>query len=723
MAAPGPQAEPAQPQRFCHIPPALIGLIQWIVFKVFPDPERPEKLKKIPYNPITGRHASSTDPSAWVSFDTARAAVESGQYDCIGFAFSEDDDYVGIDFDDVFEDGEFDPDALAEIQALGSYTELTPSGGGFHVIVLANNLPQGKKKTLGDDTGREIYSSGRFFTVTGNHVPGFPTTIEHRQDQVDEFLQKHFSQTDEDSVSSATPTATVPIPDWSGAEPPTQFEQDLEWCELEDMLHEDLVASDLFGGNMEAYGNDHSRADLALCSKLAKIYPGSSEEFTCAMVDRLFRLSKLKRPKWDELRGTNTYGQITVVKAVRSRMRRSAACSPTPGGLFPRHYASFGDFEMKPMNHADNLITGNGHVVMERGMSYVFVGAAGAGKTTFILFMLAHFAIGRSFFGFEPGRPRRVIVFQNENSEGDLAFIQNGFMDSGLSDEEMRLLRENLIVDSGYKPRHGEDGRFLEIVSRGVAEHDADIAYIDSALHYVGGSNNSAEDVGNFLRHGLDPVVREADCVCILSTHPSKPPKASDRNASDPLWMLYYASGSIEWANFPRNVFTMVWASEDKKTLRIDAAKNPGRSPWPDGHTLAVKTGSPALPSWGEADPDQGSVAEQFLKSGAQKGGREEKMTDDQLCAVVAQNPGATPGGLRQKMAELFSVADGTAKNRISKATKDGHIRRLDDGSYEVASTGEGNIPKRHETQNDVMNDTRGAGASCHSPPVGGSDK
>ncbi len=68
----------------------------------------------------------------------------------------------------------------------------------------------------------------------------------------------------------------------------------------------------LWSGDTSAYGDDDSRADLALCNHLA-FWTGKD----LAQMDRLFRQSKLFRPKWDEKRGdAGTYGQITLAKAI-----------------------------------------------------------------------------------------------------------------------------------------------------------------------------------------------------------------------------------------------------------------------------------------------------------------------------------------------------------------------------------------------------------------------
>ena len=67
----------------------------------------------------------------------------------------------------------------------------------------------------------------------------------------------------------------------------------------------------LCGGDTSGYGGDESRADLALCSYLAFWTNNDT-----ARMDALFRQSGLMRRKWDEKRGAQTYGQMTIAKAL-----------------------------------------------------------------------------------------------------------------------------------------------------------------------------------------------------------------------------------------------------------------------------------------------------------------------------------------------------------------------------------------------------------------------
>lgn len=112
--------------------------------------------------------ANVTDASTWGSFDEAREAVESGRRDWLGFVFA-DDGYIGIDIDDGFDDfGLPRKDALDFIERCDSYTEVSKSGRGFH-IVCKGDLPF---KGKANGKGWEVYKDGRFFVLTGHVLNG-----------------------------------------------------------------------------------------------------------------------------------------------------------------------------------------------------------------------------------------------------------------------------------------------------------------------------------------------------------------------------------------------------------------------------------------------------------------------------------------------------------------------------------------------------------------------
>lgn len=152
---------------------ALKKLPQWVVWRYEDDLEG--KPTKVLYNPAAGRKASTTNPSTWASYDEAKQALTTseGRWDGIGFVFTKDDPFCGLDFDKCIKDGVLHPYVRAAVKKLDSYTEISPSGTGLHVIVKAklngdrnstNDTPWGGKF--------EVYDHSRFFTMTGQGRAG-----------------------------------------------------------------------------------------------------------------------------------------------------------------------------------------------------------------------------------------------------------------------------------------------------------------------------------------------------------------------------------------------------------------------------------------------------------------------------------------------------------------------------------------------------------------------
>ena len=266
---------------------------RWVVWNVEARNGHPTKVPYQAEYPST--RASSTDPTTWSDIGTAHAAVEDGKAD--GFGFVLGDGYAGVDLDVCRdpETGVMTAEAQRIIHELSSYTEISPSGTGVH-IVLRGHLPPGGRR----QGHVEIYADGRYFTVTGRHVEGSPTTIEERTAQLLALHGRLFGPNGDncnDDRPIPRPVATVADDDdvllerARGATNAAKF-------------------SALWAGETTAYASP-SEADLALCSLLA-----FWTDRVAARIDRLFRRSGLFREKWDERHGAQTYGERTIDKAI-----------------------------------------------------------------------------------------------------------------------------------------------------------------------------------------------------------------------------------------------------------------------------------------------------------------------------------------------------------------------------------------------------------------------
>jgi hypothetical protein len=226
----------------------------------------------VPINPHTGKEADTTRPGTWGSFSRACEAVDKYGNAGVGFVFTREDPYCGVDLDNCVDDGGVAPWAMEIVEALDSYTELSPSGTGLKVFVEASK--PGSRCRTGDI---EMYDSARFFTFTGDVFAG--GGIEKRQGRLSELYRRQFPQT----RNTATPRSY---------DASTELD--------DDVLLEKARASSI-GREFEALydrgnptGGNHSKADNKLMMMLA-FWCGKDAE----QMERLFSRSALgQRDKW-----------------------------------------------------------------------------------------------------------------------------------------------------------------------------------------------------------------------------------------------------------------------------------------------------------------------------------------------------------------------------------------------------------------------------------------
>jgi len=186
--------------RISEVPEALASRHQWVVWKSVPKKDRPGEFTKIPYSP-KGYKASSTKRADWGTFDEAcDTYLLEGGFDGIGFVFTPDDDFIGVDVDGCFdEDGNLNDDGREVVSLLDSYSERSVSGNGLHVICRGRLPGSGH---CDNKTGHEIYQEGRFFTITADIIDG-KGVVNERPEQVRELYENWFGAKSVESFIAA----------------------------------------------------------------------------------------------------------------------------------------------------------------------------------------------------------------------------------------------------------------------------------------------------------------------------------------------------------------------------------------------------------------------------------------------------------------------------------------------------------------------------------------
>jgi len=321
-------------QQYKDIPAELKDLRQWVGF-VLDYNEEKGKNDKLPIDPHNLTNAKANNAETWGTYQSAFDCIgkkasywvqrKSGwqkhekTIDGIGIEFA--GGIFGVDLDHVITQDGIDPAAQDIIETLDSYTEYSPSGTGVHILC-KGTIPPGERKA----GSAEMYSQGRFFTVTGKAY-GPVKQLAERTAQAAAVHAKYFKKGDQDQGEQDPPADQQAAPSPVGA-----AGQPLDWDATinqrgqgrqdDEVLQRAFNSRNgdriraLYGGDITAHNGadrSHSAADLALCSELAYWTNGDA-----AQIDRIFRRSALWRDKWDEKRGAKTYGETTITAALKN---------------------------------------------------------------------------------------------------------------------------------------------------------------------------------------------------------------------------------------------------------------------------------------------------------------------------------------------------------------------------------------------------------------------
>lgn len=313
-----------------NIPKELHGLKQWVCWN---------GADKIPINPYTGRNAMSNNPDTWGTMKDAVSACEKNGFDGIGFMFA--NGYFGVDLDHCTDDIDFCDEFVETLQ---SYSEYSKSGKGIHIIC-KGELPSGARRK----GNVEMYSSGRYFICTGRLYSQKYKKINDCTESIKILREKYLPP--ESPNINMSKAKVIPV----------EFD-DEEVIDKARNCKSGYLFSMLYQGNWQGLYSSQSEADLALCNHLA-FWTQRNEE----QMDRIFRSSGLMRDKWDQKRGSSTYGRLTIGKS----------CANCTEVYEPRKYeddtalafALFKDGKMgvaEPPKKYDMTDTGNAHRLADK---------------------------------------------------------------------------------------------------------------------------------------------------------------------------------------------------------------------------------------------------------------------------------------------------------------------------------------------------------------------
>ena len=282
---------------FEAVPSELKELKHWCGWKF---EQRNNKTTKVPINAYTGDYGRSNDESTWSDFQTALSSMDKFNCDGIGFYFKQP--YFGIDLDNVkteidrYIKGDDEENLVADfVDLLGSYSEISPSGSGIHIIA-KGELPDGGRRK----GNIEVYDSGRFFTVTGNKLGDYNFIVDDSDYGKINYLHNKY-------IASSEPSKNNNLSNDYGNDLSIDRVIEIAQNSKNGMRFKLFMV-----GGWEQFYHSQSEADMAFANDLAFWTNRDFEK-----MDSIVRRSSLYRDKWDRKTGDSTYGEITLNKAIR----------------------------------------------------------------------------------------------------------------------------------------------------------------------------------------------------------------------------------------------------------------------------------------------------------------------------------------------------------------------------------------------------------------------
>jgi hypothetical protein len=283
-----------------NIPHQLKHYDNWVLHRA-PEDKKPRQ--------PNGAMALANTPSTWCSWVEAIEALETGNFTGLGWEFS-NEGFICFDLDHCLENGVIiDEQAARIVQVLDSYTEISSSGDGLHVIINAEYPAINRKLP-----GCEVWNQGKYVALTGNIYQGQMGKQSRTEIRTD--VRNETARLIDELVQNKNTTTSRPqVGAWSDLDIDVDIEAAMELrcnkCRIDAMMATHQNFSAMWTGTGD-YA-DASSADLALASILADA--GLSEQEIANWVSA--RRMNVNAPQNKDQR--LDYLQRTVHKALQDK--------------------------------------------------------------------------------------------------------------------------------------------------------------------------------------------------------------------------------------------------------------------------------------------------------------------------------------------------------------------------------------------------------------------
>jgi len=329
-------------------------------------------------------------------------------------------------------------------------------------------------------------------------------------------------------------------------------------------------------------------------------------------------------------------------------------------------------------------------IIPERTLTLV-AGTAGIGKSTILAWVAAALTRGE-LPGVFHGKP---VVVGFLAAEDDLEATLAPRLDAAGANRE-------LISSLSVKVATGEEtwtqlptiSQDLSQLEREIKEHGIKVLIIDPVVSVMDGDSVKLSDV----RRNLDRLValcERADCSVIAVTHFNK----GAGNASEKI------TGSSAFRDTARSVLLL--AVDEESEQRILSVDKSNYSPVQKSLAFMVSSASIRVDNGGETVVGRAELlGETALRVHDLVGSLSEDKRAILALAKSFQEEAARGAGsgtiTTEQVVEELKIGKDTARQKLSRMVKEGHLRRVSEGVFALASPGWQSSPARDVTGHSV---------------------
>ncbi len=234
-----------------------------------------------------------------------------------------------------------------------------------------------------------------------------------------------------------------------------------------------------------------------------------------------------------------------------------------------------------------SILLGNRYV--NRGDAFIIVSSSGMGKSSLSLQMAIMLALQLAPFSIKGNGCLRSLIIQSEDSDGDIAEVIFSMKHAlKLTPEQCAIVDANVRIVSD---RVNRGPAFLAQLKKHIDEFQADLVWINPLQAFLVGDVTKGEDLGLFLREGLNGLNKESKFAYAVMHHTTKPATGKDR--TDRLWheVMYDMAGGAELINWARAIIS-IRPDENEGDFKMVLAKRGRRA------GARIEKTHEGLPSW-----------------------------------------------------------------------------------------------------------------------------